>query len=162
MKLGIIADTHDNLEAIALAVEYFNRAGVEQVIHAGDFVAPFALEAFRELKASFRGVWGNNDGERIILYNKAREWGFKLHNSPHQFSLNGKKILLMHEPCELEALIKSQFYDLIVYGHLHRPELSQVGTTLIINPGECSGCLTKQRTLAVLDSENWEGQIVEI
>ncbi len=162
MKLGIIADTHDNLEAIAQAVEYFNRTGVEQVIHAGDFVAPFALEAFRELKASFMGVWGNNDGERIMLYNEACEWGFALHNSPHQFSLNGKKILLMHEPYELEALIKSQCYDLIVYGHLHRTELSRVGSTLVISPGECCGCLTRQRTVAVLNSDNWEGQIVEI
>jgi putative phosphoesterase len=162
MKLGIIADTHDNLDAIALAVEYFNKSGVEQVIHAGDYVAPFALEAFRKLKASFRGVWGNNDGERIILHCKAREWGFKLHNSPHHFDLLSKKILLMHEPYELEALIKSQCYDLIVYGHLHRPEIRRVGSTLVISPGEGSGCLTKRRTVAVLNLDNWEGQIVEI
>jgi hypothetical protein len=162
MKLGIIADTHDNLEAIGRAVKYFNRTGVQQVLHAGDYVAPFALKAFCGLKASLMGVWGNNDGERIMLLDRAREWGFELHNSPHQFQWNNKKILLMHEPYELQALIKSQCYDLIVYGHLHRAELKRVGSTLIINPGECGSWLTRRSTVAILDGNTWEGQIVEI
>ncbi len=162
VKLGIIADTHDNLDAISQAVEYFNRAGVELVLHAGDYIAPFALEAFRSLKADFMGVWGNNDGERIILLDKARQWGFQLHRSPYQFKWNNKTILLMHEPYELEALIKSQCYDLMVYGHLHRTEQRQVGRTLVINPGECSGYLTKRRTIMVVDVDKWKGHIVEI
>lgn len=162
MKLGLIADTHDNLDAINRAVEYFNHIGVELVLHAGDYIAPFALGAFRSLKASFKGVWGNCDGERIILLDKARQWGFELHNSPRQFKWSGKNILLMHEPYELEALIKSQCYDLIVYGHLHRAEQRRTGRTLVINPGECSGYLTKQQTVAVVEADEWKGHIVEI
>ena len=39
MKLGIISDTHDNLPAIAAAVEIFKKARVQAILHAGDYVA---------------------------------------------------------------------------------------------------------------------------
>jgi hypothetical protein len=162
MKLGIVADTHDNLEAIVRAVELFNQIGVDRVLHAGDYIAPFALGAFRGLKAGFVGVWGNNDGERLILRDKAREWGFELHTSPHQFQWAGRQILLMHEPYELEALLKSQCYDLIIYGHLHQAEVRKTESTLVINPGECGGWLTRRSTVAVVDVDRWEGQIMQI
>jgi putative phosphoesterase len=162
MKLGIIADTHDNLGAIKRAVAYFNQAEVKQVVHAGDFVAPFALSAFRELKADFMGVWGNNDGERLLLMQKARESGFELNNPPHHFRWGDKRILLMHEPYELDALIKSRSYDLIVYGHLHKAEVRLVDSCLVINPGECGGWLTRRCTVAVVDKATWSGQVVEI
>ncbi len=162
MKLGIIADTHDNLVSINIAVECFNRLEVDYVLHAGDYVAPFTLDVFSRLKAKFIGVWGNNDGERIILLDKAHEFGFKLHESPYHFKLADKDILLMHEPYEINALIKSNCYDLIVYGHLHRIDLRQVGSTMIINPGECSGWLTKKSSIAVLDVDLWEAHIIDI
>ncbi|ODS31814.1 MAG: hypothetical protein SCARUB_03062 [Candidatus Scalindua rubra] len=42
MKIGIVADSHDNVPAIKKAVEYFNQSNVEFVIHAGDYIAPFS------------------------------------------------------------------------------------------------------------------------
>ena len=64
MLLGIIADTHDNLDAIENAVDIFNREKVDLVIHAGDFVAPFTVRKFRGLDCKFIGIFGNNDGEK--------------------------------------------------------------------------------------------------
>ena len=57
MKIGVLADTHDNLGAIAVAVEFFNREGVGHVLHAGDFVAPFAINALGELQCPLTGVF---------------------------------------------------------------------------------------------------------
>ena len=39
MKIGIIADTHDNLPAIRLAVDFFNKSDVDAVFHCGDIAA---------------------------------------------------------------------------------------------------------------------------
>ncbi|HDZ14270.1 MAG TPA: YfcE family phosphodiesterase, partial [Pricia sp.] len=36
MKIGIVADSHDNVPAIKKAVEYFNKSNISFVIHAGD------------------------------------------------------------------------------------------------------------------------------
>lgn len=49
MRIGAMADTHDNLPMIRRAVEAFNAEQVELVIHAGDIVAPFALRPLDEL-----------------------------------------------------------------------------------------------------------------
>ena len=67
MKIGIMADSHDNLEKIAAAVEVFNNEKVELVLHAGDFIAPFTARPLKYLKCPLTGVFGNNDGEKFGL-----------------------------------------------------------------------------------------------
>jgi putative phosphoesterase len=59
MKIGIISDTHDNIENILKAVKEFNNRNVEIVLHAGDFVSPIAVESFAGIKLI--GILGNND-----------------------------------------------------------------------------------------------------
>ena len=48
MKLGIISDTHDNVPMITKAVEFFNNANVDAVMHAGDYVSPFSLKPVKQ------------------------------------------------------------------------------------------------------------------
>jgi putative phosphoesterase len=66
-RVAVIADSHDNLHTIRLAVPVINEWGADLVVHCGDYVAPFTAEPFRELRAPFRGVFGNNDGDRAAL-----------------------------------------------------------------------------------------------
>ncbi len=63
MKIGIVADSHDNVPAIKKAVEYFNKSNIRFVIHAGDYIAPFSVKEFLKLKTKLLGIFGNNDGE---------------------------------------------------------------------------------------------------
>ena len=75
MKIGIIADTHDNLPQIKKAVEIFNREKIELVLHAGDFVSPFTFLEFKNLNCSLKGVFGNNDGDKLYLQEKFKGIG---------------------------------------------------------------------------------------
>ncbi len=59
MKIGLISDTHDNIQNIQKAIISFNEKLVRVVIHAGDIVSPEAVEAFDGMKLI--GVLGNND-----------------------------------------------------------------------------------------------------
>ena len=59
MKIGIISDTHDNIENILKAVKVFNSRHVDIVPHAGDFVSPIAVKSFACIKLV--GILGNND-----------------------------------------------------------------------------------------------------
>ena len=67
MKIGIISDTHDNVPKVKEAVTIFNEEGVDLVIHAGDYIAPFAVAPLNNLKCDYVGVFGNNDGEKLGL-----------------------------------------------------------------------------------------------
>ena len=59
MKIGIISDTHDNIDNILKSVREFNNRQVDLVLHAGDFVSPIAVESFAGIKLV--GILGNND-----------------------------------------------------------------------------------------------------
>ena len=59
MKIGLISDTHDNIQNIQKAIISFNEKLVRVVIHAGDIVSPETVEAFDGMIPI--GVLGNND-----------------------------------------------------------------------------------------------------
>ena len=161
MKFGIISDTHDNLPRIKEAVGIFNREKVELVLHAGDFVSPFTFLEFKNLNCSLKGVFGNNDGDKLYLQEKFRGIG-KLYPTPYNVKINNKNIVILHKEKLIDALAESQKYDVIIYGHTHRIDLRKTGKTIIINPGECGGWLTGKSTIALLDLVNLEVKIVDL
>jgi len=161
MKIGVISDSHDNLPQIKKAVEIFNREKVELVLHAGDFVSPFTFLEFKNLNCPLKGVFGNNDGDKLYLQEKFKGIG-ELYPDSYQTTLNHKNIIILHEEKLIDALAKSQKYEVIIYGHTHRTDLRKIGKTLIINPGECGGWLTKKSTIALLDLETLEAKIINI
>jgi len=171
MKLGIISDTHDNMPAIARAVELFNADSVEIVLHAGDFISPITANEFRKLKAPFIGVFGNNDGDRLYLVKRFEKIG-RIYPDYHEFEFAGKRGVVMHEPKFIEgvvmhepkfidSLVKSGDYDLVVYGHTHEVDIRE-GETVVVNPGEACGWLTGRSTVVLLDSEEMVPRLVEL
>ena len=163
MKAGLIADTHDNLVAIEKAVELFRHEGIELLVHAGDFVAPFTEKPFRTLKVPLIGIFGNNDGDKLLLRDMYRENGVgEIHEDPHEFELGTKKVIVTHRPMIVDALAVSGSYDVVIYGHTHKAEVAKRGNTLVINPGECCGYVTGRKTVAILDLETEESRIVEL
>jgi len=148
MKIGILSDTHDNLPKIEKAVRIFNQKKVSLVLHAGDYIAPFSLYPFKKLKCEYLGVFGNNDGEKDGL-NKISEGRIK--DEPLEIVEDSKKIILIHDLNKLD--LKDKSYDLIIYGHTHKSEIRRKDSSLIINPGECSGWLYRRSTVAILDLE---------
>ena len=161
MKIGIIADTHDNLPQIKKAVEIFNQEKVELVLHAGDFVSPFTSVEFKNLNCPLKGVFGNNDGDKIYLQEKFKGIG-ELCPEPCQVNINQKNIIMLHKDGLIDSLAESQKYELIIYGHTHRTDLRKMGKTLIVNPGECGGWITGKSTIALLDLENLEAKIIKL
>lgn len=149
MKIGIMADSHDNLPLIARAVDLFNHEKVELVLHAGDFVSPFTATLFQNLKARLVGVFGNNDGDRPALIRRFAGIG-ELYEDYRELELDGRKIVLMHQPKFLEVLAAASNYDLIAYGHTHEIDVRK-GPPLVVNPGECGGWLTGTATVVIVE-----------
>lgn len=156
MKVGIVADSHDNVPLIKKAVEYFNRSNVGYVIHAGDYVAPFSIKEFLKLKAEFIGVFGNNDGEKRGINILCKE----IYEAPHLFKINNNNFLVVHALESVNSELEEEA-DVIIYGHTHESKIQKNGK-LYINPGECGGWVNGRSSIAVLDSETLEVEIVEL
>jgi len=154
MKIGMIADTHDNLAAIRKAVAILNEQEIDLLIHAGDFVSPFTVEPLKLLKAPLVGVFGNNDGDKVLLKQKYSEKGIgELFEDPYEFEFAAVRILVTHKPVIVNPAAASGLYDLVVFGHTHKPALEQLRDVWVINPGECCGYLTGRETVAVFEVE---------
>ena len=159
MKIGVISDTHDRLPTFRRAIELFKRLKVDAVIHAGDFIAPFAakLIAADVLPMPLHCVYGNNDGERAglktILPNVV--------DGPLAVELGGKKIVIHHfidwlKPEDIAAA------DIIITGHTHEVVNETKDGKLFLNPGECCGWVNDRCTVALLDLKSLAAEIVEV
>ncbi|MER3473195.1 MAG: YfcE family phosphodiesterase [Armatimonadota bacterium] len=161
MKVGIMADSHDNLPKIRSAMEVFRAEGVGLILHAGDFVAPFAVRAMTPAPARVVAVFGNNDGERIGLA-KAFEAMGEVHPRIAIVQVEGKRIGVVHQDELVAPLSASNAIDVLVYGHTHHLDIRREGNVLVVNPGEVGGWLTGRSTVVVLDTQSLETKVVEL
>lgn len=159
MIIGIIADTHDHMEKIKKALKIFKDRGVSTILHAGDFVSPFTWRAFKDFDGEIYGVFGNNDGDRVLL---KKMYGDRIQKQIRKIEIDGKKIALMHEPQMIEELALSGNFDLIVYGHMHEVDIRTIGNTLIINPGEACGWLYGKATSVLLELDNLVPEVITL
>ena len=162
--IGIISDSHDNLNAIRKAVEFFNKKEVKAVLHAGDIVSPFTARAFKELKSKLYFVFGNNDGDKITLTRWFEEIGATACGDFGDLTIDGLHIALLHGTNEalVKALARSGDFDVVIRGHTHDPGVKIIEGTPVINPGECSGVLSGKATVAVLEISNLNVEITEL
>lgn len=156
MLVGVIADSHDNLPKLRAAVELLRRCGAEHILHAGDFVAPFAVKVLVDAGIPFTGVFGNNDGERTGIARMTPN----IHEPPYAFELGGRRIVLTHELERVSEAARARA-DVVVFGHTHEAEV-EGQSLLLLNPGEVCGWLTEKCTVAVLDLGALEATVLEV
>jgi putative phosphoesterase len=180
--IGILSDSHDNVPAVRRAVELFKDAGCDLVVHAGDFVAPFAAKILVDAKCPVKAVFGNCDGEKKGLVAALEPFG-AIRDAPYIFAYRGRHILITHLDMPVEGYAVQKKWDVIIFGHTHKPEIRESGSrdkpsrrkrppeqsprlrppsTLIINPGEAGGWLTGRSTIALFDPEKGTADIIDI
>ncbi len=160
MRIAIISDIHDHLEALERVLAQVQDC--EALLCLGDLCAPFTMRA---LAKGFSGpihvVWGNNDGDKLLLTQVAgRADNVTLHGDFAFVTLSGRKIAMTHYPVLARALAAGQQYDLVCYGHDHERAVSRQGRTLLVNPGEVMGRFGVS-SHAVYDTDRGEASLVE-
>ncbi len=151
MKIGIISDTHNDVEMVRKAIEVFKDRKVDLVVHAGDLTSPKILELFKDMPCKF--VLGNCDLDAEAISAKAEKLGFGCVDNCCDFVLDDKRILLFHgnDIPLFRAAVSSGNYDYIIKGHTHTYENYTSNKTRIINPG--SIYREEERTVSILDLE---------
>ena len=159
MKIGIISDSHDHHQNSLMAVEIFNEKKVAYILHAGDIISPFTAKAFAKVTAAkFIAVFGNNDGEKLLLTSEIKKFGGEIYDDPYRGEIGGRRIFMTHKPSVLDEAAESGKYDLVIYGHTHKQDIRKVGASLVINPGELTDWVTGRSDLVILQLDNmsWE------
>jgi putative phosphoesterase len=192
LKIGIISDTHDDVENVQSAIEIFNTEKVTHVIHAGDYIFPGIILEFKKLEAKLIGVLGNNDGERVHLLKNFLNIGAELKGELGEIELGGVLFGIYHGTDEQlkRKLVDSGKYDVIITGHTHRIETPSVhnntinlndekkqdgnkihkngGPTLVLNPGTAHRKVDtisgafKEGGLIIFDTETMDYKFVNL
>ncbi len=151
MLIGIFGDTHNNLRNIEKIIAIFESRRVERVVHTGDITQPKVLEALAALSMPIHGVYGNNDqGERAGLADSAARHGIDLVDGPLEFTWADQRILVVHDPLDLEQHLAAH-HTLAIHGHTHLYRHEWIGNTLVFNPGECAGMFPGQNRVGLVN-----------
>lgn len=161
MKIGIMADIHDNVDNLRHAIGLFNAHQCGMVLLAGDLVSPLVVPSMRKLTGRVIACYGDNDGNRIGIAGGMKIVG-TLGHPPFCFQTSdGLKFIMAHQLSELRDHLGEA--DVIVFAHTHRPSIvKDRHGRLFINPGEVGGWMFRRPTVVILDSETREAQIVNL
>lgn len=161
MLVGIITDSHENMTNIKKAVNIFNEKKVGYVLHCGDIISPITANEFKNLNSKMILVFGNNDGEKPYLIKTFNNIG-NFYPPGHEFELDNKKFIMMHEPVGISALAESGQYNYVLYGHTHKKDIRKVNNTTIINVGESCGWLTGKASIGILNTKTDDIDLISL
>jgi putative phosphoesterase len=151
MRIGIMSDTHDNVDTTRRALDHLRASGIEQIIHCGDITSPEIVAMFAGWMVAF--VWGNMDQSRPALRRAVEDLNGATIDDQFVGEIEGVQLAACHgdDPIQLDSLITCGLYDYVFYGHTHRRHDETVGETRVINPGALGGTRRETRSLCVID-----------
>ena len=164
MKIGVISDTHDDVENTKKAAQVFKEKRVDLVFHLGDYISPPIVKLFKGLKLI--GVFGNNDGHKFVLTKAFDEINGEIKGDFGAVEIEGIKIALYHgEFSEIsDSLAKSGKYDIVLTGHWHKSEIKKMGKTLWVILGSANRFFAENMTpvIGTLDTKNKKFEFIKL
>ena len=155
MKIAIISDTHDNLPNFKKVIDWIKKEQIETLIHCGDICSSVTLkQIFKGFVAKAFFVLGNADHDYFEFQELVdKEFpSFKVFQKLGEIEIDNKKIAFCHFPKFARGLAHTQEYDLVFYGHTHKPWEETTGECRLVNPGNLSGFPYKS-TFAIYDTQ---------
>ncbi|MFQ6081974.1 MAG: metallophosphoesterase family protein [Candidatus Aminicenantia bacterium] len=154
IKIGIVSDTHGNIQNLNLTVSKMKQLKVNLFIHLGDDIADiesFELGGLNWLKVP--GVYEEcyfQPGPPNRLIKEFEGLRFLLTHSLHS---HPNDLLVDLKPEELRT---KKDIDVILFGHTHIPEIREEERILLINPGHLKSVDKKRYppSFAILECQN--------
>ncbi|MCA9061279.1 MAG: metallophosphoesterase [Planctomycetaceae bacterium] len=161
MKIGIVADIHDNIDNLRHSINLFNAMGCKAVLLAGDFVSPLVVPSMRKLSCPVIACFGDNDGNQVGIAGGMKIVGTLGYPPMCYRTPDGIKILMAHQLDDMRDWIDG--VDVVIFAHTHRPSVvKDRNGRLFVNPGEVGGWMFRKPTVAILETTTMEVEIVPL
>jgi putative phosphoesterase len=161
MKIGILADIHDNVDNLRHAINLFNTRECKAVLLAGDFVSPLVVPSMRKLCCPVIACYGDNDGNMTGIAGGMKIVGTLGYSPMCWKSPDGVKFLMAHQLDDLRDVVDGA--DVIIFAHTHRPSIARDRQgRVFLNPGEVGGWMFRKPTVAIFDTQIRETELVDL
>ena len=157
MKIVIISDVHNNLVNLKKVLDYCGNKKIKKIICCGDLASQEALDFFCDnfnppVGGEIFYTFGNmdagyvniekfkhlNNDRNIFEYKNA-----KIFRDYGEMEIEGRKIAFVHYPDKARKLCESGEYNVVFYGHTHKPWIENIETRrkqylfscTLLNPG---------------------------
>lgn len=164
--VGVISDTHisDPNELPQKIKEIFK--SVDLIIHAGDIIDLVVIEKLQELAPVF-AVYGNMDFGKIreklpeVISLKIFDWKIGIVHTPVSSWLVSHLDLF---GIFAKNLAEKQNFNILIFGHTHKPLLKKENGILLINPGSPTLPFFSKPSVAILKitANSYQGEIISL
>jgi putative phosphoesterase len=145
-KVGVVSDTHVPARAREIPPKVFDLfSGADYVVHAGDMVSPSVAQELEAI-APLTAVHGNMDPQDVTAkypkVNVLEAGGFRIgvtHDSLSPWRMG-----------KMRELARANDFDVLVFGHTHRPYLKEEDGRIYLNPGSPTQPLLAEPSVAVI------------
>ena len=152
MKFAIISDTHDNFANLKKALLWIQKEKIDIVLHCGDICRKETIDDAQKIFKGPSSAKGFGEAKEIKFVKGNGDFGLDDIPEAMELLLGDKKIFFNHYPDISKKMAQTGNYDLVFYGHTHRPWMEDVGKCKLVNPGELAGQRYKP-TFAVYDTK---------
>lgn len=160
MRVGVLSDTHEQLERTRRALEALRAAGCAALVHCGDFTSVAMVTACAGVGLPF--VFGNNDADETpALERAAVEAGAVCLGWSGEVELGGRRVAVAHGHMrdDVRRLLAAG-PDYLLTGHSHAAHDFDAGGVRRLNPGALHRA--DVFTVGVLDTETGAWRLVEV
>ncbi len=161
MKIAIVSDTHNNWPNFKKTIEWIKKEKIQLILHCGDISSQETIDQAKEIFDGPASAESYGEAKDIKFVRGNGDFGLNL---PEKMELNiegnppspgalarQRKIAFCHFPNIAKELAQSGKYNVVFYGHTHKPWDEKIENCRMINPGELAGQLYKP-TFAVYDT----------
>jgi putative phosphoesterase len=151
MRIGIVADSHDDISALRIALSGLQSEGVGHLIHCGDLCGPSVVP-----EMSAFNTWvarGNMDRHPALESVAASYLGPGRLAVVHRLTLGGHAIAVVHgdDLHLLSQLVSSARFAYVLHGHTHVRRDECFSGTRVVNPGAVGSRRTGRQSYCILD-----------
>jgi hypothetical protein len=135
MLLGVVSDTHGDIEHTRSACAMLGSFKVGEVLHCGDIDTAEIVLLFQQWPTHF--VFGNCDHDRRLLKKAIEAAGQTCHERFGSLEIESVRIAFLHgdDGRLLEETATSGSWGMVCHGHTHVARQEWLGNTLVLNPG---------------------------
>lgn len=163
MKIGIIADLHNNLSNWVKTNELLGWQGARQLIIAGDITNTQILDKIaQDFLGLIHVVFGNMDQQtelmKILIDRYAN---LKIYGFHGEFIIDQTKFIVNHYEEEAKGQLKENEQAVLICGHTHEKKEERTKKYLLINPGTVGGIFQKA-SFAIFDTQNKKLNFIDL